>query len=127
MRYKTLANVVIITTNICPDKFVIRVHQGKNDDRVESLIVVVGGTRQIRASTGNMLSVKGTAGMGKVPPLQKLLSNLKPAFRSGGGVITSSRYSSTIALQTSRTTTEIVFAGTLHPNFMSAYLDPDAR
>ena len=77
-----------------------------------------------------MLAINGPDGVGEVPPLVPFISQLSPALFSGwrgprGGDICSSRYSSTMASQTSLTTKLIVLWGTLHAYCMSLYLAPE--
>jgi hypothetical protein len=88
------------------------------------------GEEHVRVVTHHVTPLK-TLNTLKTPmkfyPVMNWLAIPRQASGVLGGVITSSRYSSTIAWHTLQTRTEIVLDGTRHPNFMSAYLDPEAK
>ena len=63
---------------------VISIHQSHQDHREETFVIIEQGTEIGRASDSNVFAIKGTTGMGNIPPPQELVSNGTPFIRCGG-------------------------------------------
>ena len=98
-----------IRADISPEKLVVCICQGHEDNGEEALVVSVQRASIPRTCDRYMLAIQSTPAVWKLPSFLKLLSSSVVV----GYWLTSAAYSALMASQTSLTIRQIVFGGTL--------------